>query len=222
MIARQFRPDWSSQPAAGPANSPSSPPPIPAPVPGPLPLSYKAAFGKTFGLMFCWSVLPFLIVVPLLFGADAVAELGRSVIGTLFVTLFGAAIYVNCFPIWVDDDGIRAFDSWGRERRVAWTAMAKVKPVNVLGFGFLRLTGTSKQRGASRATSTIVWLPQFLAEGAAFEAAVLLYGDPRSPLWHHCRRTHPITAPLHPSTRTNPTPVTRPREEHGTNPQEAI
>ena len=156
--------------------------PLPSPDAGMECSGYKAAFWPTLRVMLGWSALPFLMLVPLLFGFD-LWQLGRILLAITVLDLIAVAVYVHSYPVNVQVDGITGYDHWGQEWHLPWEAISRVRPVNLLGFKFLKVH--CEYSGVS------LWLPLFLADPQGFRAGVARYGMPGQPLWDYFHSTSP-------------------------------
>lgn len=151
-----------------------------APLPDPLDYKgsaasgFRPAFRYTFLLALAWSALPLLIVVPPLFGANAVAELLRLLPLTAVADFIWVVIYVSCGQVQVTADGFSIPACWSPAQHIAWAEIVSVTPINLVGWRYLRVCSKS---GARR-----LWLPLFLADESGFVTALARCTDRHNPL----------------------------------------
>src|SRR5271166_5146114 len=63
-----------------------------------------------------------------------------AVAGGDVFAFFAMLAYVAYFKVYVNPDGLRACNSWGAYRTVAWSEVLSARPVNVPGLRFLRVS----------------------------------------------------------------------------------
>lgn len=135
-----------------------------------FPLAWRAAVGAAFG------AAAFFGVVWVAHGSSAtlVACAVFGFVVGLFIGLVAMAAMVLFMTVRVSEEGLRAFDFWGRPRELAWSQISKVRPTRLGGLRYLRVFGGT--------TEGPLWLPLFLQQPQAFWSAVANAAGPHSPL----------------------------------------
>ena len=85
--------------------------------------------------------------------------------------VLAAAIVSRCFPVIVNENGLRARNFWGQAREVSWDEIVKVAPIRWLIW-------TRFARLSTPTCRNIIWLPLFLREQRAFESLVKQWAPP--------------------------------------------
>ena len=85
--------------------------------------------------------------------------------------IVAAAIVSRCFPVIINEKGLRARNFWGQAREVAWDEIVRVAPIRWLFF-------TRFARLSTPTCRNLIWLPLFLREQGEFEDAVCQWASP--------------------------------------------
>ncbi len=122
-----------------------------------------------------------------MFIADRVAEDGLNVdIRAMAVTVLIypplalplapilTAILVAYFRVYIYADGIRSYDFWGRYHYLQWSDIEMIRPINLLGFSYVRLYSNGK--------SPTISIPLFLVGIDRVKELVTQYAEPDNPL----------------------------------------
>ncbi len=103
----------------------------------------------------------------------AMGHLGYGVVSYTFLQLLciiylwavvGAYIVAKATAVKLTDDVIRGRTFWGRARSLEWPNVSDMRPLNIMGFRFLRIY--PKEGGAP------LWVPLFVRKKAEFLAAI--------------------------------------------------
>jgi len=88
--------------------------------------------------------------------------------------LLGSAVLSLFFRTRVDDEGVRAYDFWGRPRTVSWGDVTECKGFQFACLPFVRIFTANGKRP--------LWVPLFHARQQAFEEHLLRVLDAANPL----------------------------------------
>lgn len=153
----------------------------------PSEVAFKSAAGPTLRFV--------LVLVALVAGATALPLVLEGVAarvivlavaaGTLVGVVLGVLLVVvlgRLFKVYVSPGGLRSYDFWGRYHRVPWATIQAIRPVELAGLRYLRLT-------APPAPSPI-WLPLFLDDQDTFNRLVAELAGPQHPLTRALAEAH--------------------------------
>lgn len=128
----------------------------------------RLSFQSSFLFVFVYSlVIASIVAVGLVWynGGkwNATAFLYGLAIGTVFL-FFWTFLFISIYPVYLSEEGIRCYNSWGVYRTFDWSEISFVKSINILGFRYLRIGSVE---GGSK-----LWVPMFLEDMAGFREAV--------------------------------------------------
>jgi hypothetical protein len=104
---------------------------------------------------------------------QAMGHVGYGVVSYMFLQLLsiiylwavvGAYIVAKLFAVKLTGDAIRGRTFWGTARSLEWSNVSDMRPLNIVGFRFLRIY--PKEGGAP------LWVPLFVKKKAEFLAAI--------------------------------------------------
>jgi len=137
--------------------------PIPPLIPEAQAPSFRMAIWPLAFASLSWSLpISILIILPTVRSFQIGALLSPVLASSIFAFVF-MRIVTEFWKYFVDENGIRGFDAWGRRCTMTWAQMQLVRPTRFFHMRYLRVYGDGLRP---------LWLPLFFSDRAAFVRAV--------------------------------------------------
>lgn len=133
---------------------------------------YVVAIGTAIGVPLAIGIVALLGLTPPI--AILLLAVAAGVAGAEAVGLLGVFLLSRFFQIYVSRDRLGAYNSLGVYREARWSDIDKVRPLNVVGLRYLRVTDNESR--------IPLWVPLYLNDREGFYRRVCEYAGPEHPL----------------------------------------